>query len=421
MKRRAFLHGVGVLAAAGMLPPAAFAAPARGRVVVVGGGFAGATAARHLRLWAPNVEVTLVEPNRQFISCPMSNRVLAGALALRDLSRSYDGLAAQGVRVLHDTVTGIDPARRTVGTAGNGTLGYERLVLAPGVDFVYDGIAGMESPKAREHILHAWKAGPQTVALRNQLTAMRQGGVFALTVPKAPYRCPPGPYERACMAAYYLKKANPRAKVLLFDANPDVQSKKELFLSVWKNNYAGMVEYVPNAEIRRVDAAAMILKFELQGDAKADVINLIPPQSAGSIARRSGTADADGRWCGVDFLTYESRAVPNVHVIGDAVLASPGMPKSGHMANQQAKVCAAAVAALLAGEPVNDEPILSNTCYSFVADMEVMHVASIYRYDKAQRTMLPVPKAGGVSRAPSAEEGYMAVAWVFNILNDMFG
>ncbi|MFZ5463910.1 MAG: FCSD flavin-binding domain-containing protein, partial [Pseudomonadota bacterium] len=227
--------------------------------------------------------------------------------------------------------------------------------------------------------------------------------------------------ERATMVAFALQRANPRAKVLVFDANPDVVAKRDQFRAVWESRYKGMIEYLPSAELAAVDAAAQTLKLEAYGAVKADVLNIIPPQAAGPLARRSGLVGAGGRWCEVDFLSYESKVAPGVHVIGDAVGAAPGMPKSGHMANQHGKVCAAAVLALLNGQPVNDEPIIINTCYSFVGEREVIHVTSVHRYDREKKTMVTVPGASGVSPQPNAEEGYLALAWAFNILNDTFG
>jgi NADPH-dependent 2,4-dienoyl-CoA reductase/sulfur reductase-like enzyme len=351
----------------------------------------------------------------------MSNRVLAGTMSMHDLERDYDTLRGRyGIKVVRDTVTDIDAAAREVRLAAGGKLPYDRLVVAPGIDYWYERLPGMGSAAAQDKVLHAWKAGPQTVALRKRLQAMPRGGVFAMHIPAMPYRCPPGPYERATMVAYYLKRTNPTGKVLVFDGNPDVVAKKDLFRAVFDRLYKGAIEYVPNADLKEVDAAGQTLRFEFQGKVKADLINVIPPQRAGVLARKAGLADDSDRWCGVDFLTYESRVAKNVHLVGDSIAAAPGMPKSGHMANQQAKVCAAAVVALLNGQPVVEDPIVTNTCYSFVNDKEVVHVASVHRYDRDKKTMLPVPGAGGVSKEPSVEEGFMALAWAFNIMNDMF-
>lgn len=416
--RRRFLgQAAGAMALAGA--PHVARAAARS-VVVVGGGFAGVIAARYLRRWSPALRVTLVESAPRFVSCPMSNRVLSGTMALTDLERDYDRLSRFGIQVVQDAVTAIDTSRREVRLARGASIPFDRCVVAPGVDFMYEQVPGLETDAARDTVPHAWKAGTQTVALRRRIMTMKTGGVFAMHVPKAPYRCPSGPYERATLVAGYLKKFNPRAKVLLFDANPDVQAKRDLFRSYWETHLRDMLTYLPSAELRSVDAASLTLDTDLRGRHTVDVLNVIPPQRAGAIARQATALAPYQDWCGVDFLTYESRDTPRVHVLGDAVAAAPGMPKSGHMANQQAKVAASAIAALLEGRPVNDEPLIANTCYSFVSDREVIHAASVYRYDAGKRTMVNVPGAGGLSPEPSATEGYLALAWLFNILDDMF-
>lgn len=423
IERREFLRRLGAGALAGALPASVLAQNGSGaRLVVVGGGFAGATCARYLKRWAPGAEVVLVEAAAEFVACPMSNRVIGGTMSTRDLTRSHDTLASRhGVRVVRDTVTSVNAGARQIALARGGAMSYDRLVLAPGIDFAYDSLPGLESAAAQEKVLHAWKAGQQTHDLRRRLGALPEGGVFAMHIPQAPFRCPPGPYERACLVASALRRSNPRAKVLVFDANPDVLAKKDLFLDAFRTRYKGMIEYVPNAGFERMDAAGGELRFDVQAGIKADLWNVIPPQRAGIIARKSGLANVDQRWCEVDFLTYESRVAPYVHIIGDSVASAPGLPKSAHMANQQAKVCAAAIAALLAGRPVSDEPIVANTCYSFVNEKEAIHVAGVYHYDAGKRTMVGVPGAGGLSAAPSSEEGFMAVAWIFNILNDTLG
>lgn len=423
MERRNFLRGLAASALAGSLPLKALAQNGAGaRVVVVGGGFAGATCARYLKRWAPAAEVVLIEAVDAFVACPMSNRVIGGTMSIRDLTRSHATLsAAHSVQVVRDTVTAIDAGARRVNLARGDAMSYDRLVVAPGIDFAYESLPGLESAAAQEQVLHAWKAGPQTQELRRRLVALPQGGVFAIHIPAMSYRCPPGPYERACLVARSLQRSNPRAKVLVFDANPDVVAKKNLFLDAFHNRYKGMIEYVPNAGYEEMDAAGGELRFDVQAGIKADLWNVIPPQRAGIIARKAGLANVDGRWCEVDFLSYESKVAPGVHVIGDSIASAPGLPKSAHMANQQAKVCAAAIAALLAGKPVSDEPIVTNTCYSFVNEKEAIHVAGVYRYDADKRTMAAVPGAGGLSSAATSEEGFMALAWAFNILNDTLG
>jgi sulfide dehydrogenase [flavocytochrome c] flavoprotein chain len=392
--------------------------PTIGRVVVVGGGFGGSTVARYLRLWHPGIDITLVERNEQFISCPLSNLVVGGHKQLGELTRSYAGLAAQGVKIVRGEVVAIDAPGRNVRLADGRSLPYERLVVSPGVDFMTEQVAGLGTPAAQQRILHGWKAGPQTLALRQQLEAMPDGGVFAMTIPRSPYRCPPGPYERACMVASYLKQHKPKSKVLVLDANPEVQSKKALFERAFSQHYDGLLEYRPNAELKEVDAASRTAKLEFE-TVQADVLNVIPPQRAADIARSAGLITVNNRWVGVNWLTMESLAVPGIHVLGDATFPGPGMPKSAHMANQQAKVAAAAIIQLLLGEAVNATPVLVNTCYSYVTASEVIHIASVHQYNAELKGFTPVQGAGGVSAAASLLEGRYAWSWAQNIWSDM--
>jgi len=390
-------------------------------VVIIGGGFGGATAAKYLKRFNRALRVTLIEPAHEFLMCPMSNRVINGGMSLREIARPYERFVGKyDIRWLRAAADEIDPERREV-RVGRERVPYDRLIVSPGVDFNYEGIAGMETPQAQQLVPHAWKAGEQTQRLKDMLYALPQGGTVALHIPPVPYRCPPGPYERASLIAHFLRTRNPRGKLLVFDSNPEIQAKKGLFEAVWKTQYQGLLEYVPNAEVERVDAAGRALHFKVQGSQKADVLNLIPPQRAGIIARRSGLANVGDRWCGVDFLSYESTKHRNIHVLGDSVAGAPGMPKSAHMANQEAKVCAGAIAALSLGQPVPAEPIIANTCYSFVNQTEVIHVAGVYRYDTGGKTMRPVKEAGGLSAAPTSGEGVYAMAWAINILNDTLG
>jgi len=394
------------------------AAPAK--VVVIGGGYGGATAARYLRTWSRGaVDVTLVEPDAAFVSCPLSNLVVAGYRQMADITVPYDALVRRhGVKHVRDMATAIDLRRRTVRLAGGATLPYDRLVLSPGVEMQSGAIDGLSAPGG-EQIVHAWKAGPQTDVLRRQLAAMPDGGTFAITIPLAPYRCPPGPYERACLVADYLKQHKPRSKVLVFDANPDITSKGALFRQVWQTRYAGMIEYRPQHETVGVDPATRTIRFDVQDDERADVLNLLPPQRAGAIAVAAGLATANGRWCEVDFVTMASRVAPDVHVLGDAVQIAPLMPKSGTMANQHGKVAAAAILQQLAGQAPDPMPLYTNTCYSFTSSTEAIHIATVHRYDPAERTMLTVPGSGGLSTAPSALEGRYGFAWARSIWADM--
>ena len=387
-----------------------------GRVVVIGGGFGGATAARYLRLWGGNIDVTLIDRNAEFVSCPISNLVVGGYKQIGDVTRGYGGLKAVGVKVLRDEVSGIDAAAKKIRLASGTELAYDRLVLSPGIGFMLGEVGGLQAALDSGRIVHAWQAGPQTVALRNQLVAMRDGGVVAMTIPKVPYRCPPGPYERACMIASYLKTAKPKSKLLVLDANPEVQSKKALFERAFAQHYKGLLEYRPNAELKEVSGMVAKLDFE---DVKADVLNVIPPQRAADIAQRAGVVNINNRWAGVDWLTMESTAVKGVHVLGDSTFPAPTMPKSGHMANQHAKLAAAAIIQLLKGEPVNATPVVMNTCYSFVTQRDVVHVASVHQYDATDKTLKPVPGSGGVSAAANQIEGRYALSWADNIWADM--
>jgi sulfite dehydrogenase len=415
MKRRDFVKLAG---AAGALSLAGCATPGggKGRVVVIGGGYGGATAARYLRMWEPGIEVVMVERNDLFTSCPMSNLVLGGNRTMDEIRRSYDGLRRRGVRIVQDEATAVDADRRIVRLQRGGDLSYDRLVVSPGVDFLFAEVEGYQA--AQERMPHAWKAGPQTVTLRRQLEAMRDGGVYVLAVPLAPYRCPPGPYERASQVAHYFKKAKPRSKVLILDANPDVTSKGPLFKRAWAELYKDMVEFRGNSKVVAVDPGAMSVRTDFD-TIQGDVLNVVPPQRAGDLAVKAGLITHNNRWCDVDWRTLESKKVKGVHVLGDATLSAPAMPKSGHMANQQAKVCAAAIIELMSGRAPNASPVMTNTCYSYVSDSEVIHVASVHQWDAGQSSIVPVKGAGGVSAARNELEGKYAWAWAQNIWADM--
>lgn len=417
--RRGFIQGTLGVSAMAALYGCAGAGKGKGHVVVVGGGYGGATAAKYISMWSNGgIRVTLVERNAAFVSCPISNLVLAGEKQLSDITIGYEGLARYGIKVVQDEVTAVDADKRVVRLAKGGDLAYDRLVLSPGVDFMYDGLPGLQSASAQQAILHAWKAGPQTVALRKQLEAMPDGGVFAMTIPKAPYRCPPGPYERACMVAHYFKTKKPKSKVLVLDANEEIVSKKGLFLKAWADNYKDIIEYRPQSELRDVDAGnrTAILEFD---QVKADVLNVVPPQRAGDIAAKAGLKLINNRWVEITWLTMESTSTPNIHVLGDAIFPAPTMPKSGHMANQHAKVAAAAIVNLMAGQPPSDAPLVMNTCYSFVDASNVVHVASVHAFDAATKQPQPVKGAGGLSAGPTEMEGKFALAWAKNIWADM--
>jgi sulfite dehydrogenase len=389
-------------------------------VVVIGGGYGGATAARYVKLWAPDIDVTMIERDAQFVSCPLSNLVLGGNARMSDITMDYDGLRNRDVRIIRGQAIAIDPVRRSVRLASGATLDYDRLIVSPGVAFVYDTIPALKSAAAQERIPHAWKAGSQTAALRKQLEAMRDGGVYVVHIPMTPFRCPPGPYERACQIADYFKKAKPRSKIIVLDSNPDLMSKKGLFLAAWNGPYKGLIDYRPNSEIVDVDIKGMVVKL-LFDDVKGDVLNVVPPQRAADIALKSGLITANQRWCGVDWSTCESLAVKGVHVLGDATLAASAMPKSATMANQHAKTCAAAVIALIKGQRVNPVPMMMNTCYSFVDGKRAMHIASVHQYNADRKTMEPVKGAGGLSAEASELEGTYAWGWARNIWAEALG
>ena len=423
--RRDFIKLIGAGAGTAALPAllsgcATPSEPAKpvGRVIVIGAGYGGATAAKYIRMWSERrIEVFLIDRNPQFVSCPLSNLVLGGSRTIESLTIGYDKLREYGVQVIRDEVTGVNLERKRVQLKRIEDLPYDRLVVAPGIDFMFEQIPGLNNPEAQKTVLHAWKAGPETVALRKQLEAMPDGGVYVLSIPKVPYRCPPGPYERASQVALYFKQAKPKSKVLILDGNEDIVSKKGLFLAAWNDLYKGIIEYRPNQEAKDVDVKGMTVKTEFDSF-KGNVLNIVPPQKAGLIAQQAKLITANNRWCGVNWQTMESVAAPGVHVIGDATLSGPGMPKSGSMANNHAKICASAVVALMTGQSTNPMPIINNTCYSYVSDKEAMHVTGVYRYDAAQKVVAPVPGAGGVSAQRSELEKGFADAWAANIWAD---
>lgn len=414
--RRDFLKLLAAGAAVGAVPNLAWANQPKGRVVIVGGGYAGATAAKYLRMWGGNrLDIVLVEKSPAFISCPLSNLVLGGSKTIDELTFGFSGLDKYGIRRVQQEAAAIDPELRTVALSNGETLAYDRLIIAPGIDFIWEKLPMLESATAQQAVPHAWKAGEQTVNLRRQLEAMPDGGAFVMTIPKAPFRCPPGPYERASQVAFYFKQYKPRSKVIMLDENPEIVSKKGLFTRTWADMYPGLVDYRPNNALIEIDVATRNVKTEFE-TVKADVLNVIPPQRAGKLAQGLSMANIDRRWCEVDFLTYESRVVPGVHIIGDAVAAA--LPKSAHMATSQAKVCASAIVSLMAGEAPDPQPVFANTCYSFVSDTMAMHVANVYRFDASKQIMVSA-EGGGVSDRPSEQEGSYAQWWARNIWSDV--
>ena len=396
-------------------------APAKkiGRVIVIGGGYGGATAAKYINQWSNGaIEVYLIDRERNFVSCPISNLVLGGSQKMEFITHSYAKLREKGIIVLNDEVTAIDPVKKKISLKKIADLTYDRLVVSPGIDFNFNAIQGLNE-EAQKTVLHSWKAGPQTMALKAQLDAVPNGGSYVLSIPKAPYRCPPGPYERACQVAHLFKaKGNTKSKVIIMDANPDVQSKKGLFMKAWAELYPGMIEYRPNMVVNELDLKGKRLITETGDSVRGDVLNVVPPHRAGDIAHKAGLVNVNNLWCGVDWMTLESLVHKNIHVLGDATFSAPAMPKSGHMANQHGKAAAAAIVELMNGRaPI--APMMANTCYSFVDDKNVVHVASVHAYDPKDKTMKTVPGSGGVSSRASEMEGRFALGWARNIWADM--
>ena len=391
----------------------------KARVVVVGGGYGGATAAKYLRLWGGNdIAVTLIEREAQFVSCPMSNLVLGGSRKMQDITVSYDNLRSRhGINVVQDSALAIDSVKKMVRTRSGREFAYDFAIVSPGIEIQFDTVKGYDA-NAQQTVLHAWKAGAQTAALRQQLEAMPDGGVYVLGIPRAPYRCPPGPYERACQVAHYFKTGKPKSKVLILDGNADITSKAGLFRKAFTEQYGGIIEYRNNSLVTELDAQGKTVTLEIGDKVKGDVLNIVPQMRAGDIARDAGLITANNRWCEVDWLTTESIKVKGVYVLGDATLSAPGMPKSGHMANQHGKTAAAAIIEQINGRsPV--APMMANTCYSYVDDKKVVHVASVHRYVAEKKTMEVVPGSGGLSSAANELEGIYAWQWAQNIWADM--
>ena len=418
MTRRQFLKasgtGVGALAVTGVAGCASTTGeidpkPGR-RVVVVGGGWGGATAARYLRTADPSLDVVLLEPNRKFVSCPFSNLVLSGVRGLGSLTFGYNGLRDLGVKVRHEAATAIEPDTRRV-RIGDGYLVYDRLVVSPGVDFQLEQVDGLAA--AGDKVLHAWKAGPQTAELARQLRAMPDGGVFVLTVPPVAYRCPPGPYERICQVAWYLKNNKPKSKLIVLDANQNIVSKTALFRAAWQA-YPN-IDYRASNKAAKVDPGTREVVTDFGDKVKYDVVNLIPPQRAGAIAVQADLVGADKRWCEVDHVTYESVKHRNVHVIGDSTTGMP-VPKSGTIANAMGKICASSIVHLLNGRPAPPIPPL-NTCYSWVSDKEAMAVVNAYKIENGKVVQIEQKLTPG----HSALYAQHAEGWAKSIWADVLG
>jgi sulfide dehydrogenase [flavocytochrome c] flavoprotein subunit len=421
VNRRDFLKRTAATAAAVGLSAPAIAEGAPGRVVVVGAGFAGASCARALKRIDPRISVTLVEASHIFTACPFSNNVIVGLRELKAQQFDYKRVEGSGIEITFEPATRIDTDARTVVIGDAGRLPYDRLVLAPGIDIRWDALPGYTEAAAQQ-MPHAWRAGEQTLLLRKQLESMDDGGLVVISAPANPFRCPPGPYERASLIAYYLKAKKPKSKLIILDAK-DAFSKQGLFLAAWKELYPDMIEWVPlskGGRVTSVDPATNTLTTEFSSH-KAAVANVIPPQKAARIAELVGVADKTG-WCPIDPVTFESKLQQNIHVVGDACIAG-GMPKSAFAANSQAKTCAAALAKLLAGEKPED-PKLINTCYSLIAPDYGISVAGVYEPRNGQLT--DVKGAGGVSPANAPRnarelEANFANGWFKVITEEVFG
>ena len=392
----------------------------KARVVVIGGGYGGTTASKYLGLFSNHqIQVTLIEPDSHFVSCPLSNLVIGGSKQMADITLNYDLLQKNhGTQVVKDWVISIDPRARKVKTSSGLVFPYDELILSPGVELMYSSVAGLLEAKEQGRILQAWSAGEETLKLRLQLESMQDGEVFAITVPELPYRCPPGPYERASQVAHYFKNKKPKSKVIILDANQDITSKGPLFKKFWRENYPHHLEYRAEHKVVEVDSKTNTLKFEIQDDLRAGVLNVLPAMRAGAIAVQTGLANINKRWCEVNFLSFESTVAPHIHVLGDSIQAGPYMPKSAHMANAHAKVAAAAVVAKLCEFEINTHPLLTNTCYSFVDPEQAIYIASVHQYDSVERTFKILPNAGGMSSEASKQEGTYALGWAKNIWAD---
>lgn len=418
LHRRDFLLAAGTLALS--RPGLSRATGARPRVVIVGAGYGGSACARYLKRWEPGVEVTLIEPRARFVSCPMSNTVIGGMNRLEDITFPYDYLKRLVDRFVPDTVTRIDPEKRTVTTAKGITLPYDRLILSPGVELMFDQVEGYDAA-ARQTVKHAWKAGPdQTGVLRRQLESMRDGGVFVIAIPMAPFRCPPAPYERISLVAQYLKRHKPRSKVVVLDANDGIVSKKALFTAAWEKYYGfgtdgSLIDYRPGNRVTALDARAMKVDSEFD-EVKGDVINLVPPMRAGEITAGIGARTGDdGMWCPIDYLSFESLNVPNVHILGDAILSN--LSKAAALANNGGKLCAWALGEIFNGRQPDPAPVLTSTCYSMGSDQAAFHVATVFRYNPADKSMQVQP-GSGVSAHESAKELKYLRGWAHNIWAD---
>ncbi len=392
----------------------------KAKVVIVGAGFGGSATAKYLKIFSGGqIDVTLIDPSPNLVSCPLSNLVINGQMQISEIMKSRDPLQQKyGVRIIQDTVERILPEVKKIVLPQGITISYDKLILSPGIDMMWDSLPKMKDPVLQNRFVHAMKAGSQTLTLRKQLESMKDGEVFAISIPLAPYRCPPSPYERASQVANYFKKYKPRSKILVLDANAEITSKSTLFKKAWSNYYPNMIEYRNNHTLVDVDSSESALLFEVQDDVKASVLNVIPPMRAGDIAFHSNLANINQRWCEVDFLTYESKVIPDIHILGDAIQSSTQTPKSAQVANGQAKICASAIYQQLADLPINKNPTFSSICYSVLGEKTGAHISTMHQFDPKTQSMAVVSGSNSISTTDNAQEYSSAIKWANDIWSD---
>ena len=427
MQKRQVLETLGALGLMA-LAPQSFAqkkVPAKGlqkaKVVVVGAGYGGLSAAKYLRrLSGDLLDVTLIEMQSKFVSSPLSNLVLSGHAKLEDITLSYAGVAkTSGITFKQDRAIRVDTTRKWVHLQNGSPLPYDKLVLSPGVSFDHEAIEGLGEAHALGQCLQAWSNNGELSLLRQQLLELQNGAVFALTIPESPYKCPPAPYERACQVASFFKKHKPKSKVLVLDANDNVVSNAQQFKRFWSEHYPDHIQYLPNHKLIGVQNSGQVLSFEVQDDLSVTLSNVLPPMRAGEVAKASGLVNVNDKWCGVHFLDFQSEEAQDVHILGDAIQAASLMPKSAHMAHAQAMVVASAIVNELSDKPVSEQARLDNICFSFLDDRQAIHIASKHHYDASEQTFLLDENSSNVSQSPSAAEGKLAWTWAHDLWRDM--
>ena len=423
-------HAVSTLGALGLMAfsPGLFAQSSatpkglqKAKVVVVGAGYGGLSAAKYLRaLSNQTLDVTLVEMQSKFVSSPLSNLVLSGYAKLEDITLSYEGVAKRfGITFQKDRALRVDTARRLLYLQNGSPLPYDKLILSPGVSFDFDAVEGLSEAHDSGHCLQAWSNNEELALLRQQLLELPDGGIFALTIPESPYKCPPAPYERACQVASYFKAHKPKSQVWILDANDNVVSNAQPFKRFWSEHYADQIQYHPNHKLIGVQNSGKVLSFEVQDDLEVSLSNVLPPMRAGMVAKASGLVNVNDKWCGVHFLDFQSEQAQDVHILGDAIQAASLMPKSAHMAHAQALVVASAIVNELSDKPKNQRATLDNICFSFLDDRQAIHIASKHHYDASEKTFLLDDNSANNSQTPSASEGEAAWKWAHEMWRDM--